>query len=101
MRDVFNYGVADLSRMTGRTPAALAVSDVFQKTYLDVNEEGVEAAAATAVEFDKLCCSPEAKVFRTDRPFLFVIRESRSGVILFVGRVLRPDVTTSDHEDLA
>jgi len=90
MPDAFSSVYADFSPMTREGAEALRISDVIHKTYLDVNEEGVEAVAATAVEFDKLCCGPSAKVFRADRPFLLMIRETRNNAILFAGKVLNP-----------
>jgi serpin B len=67
----------------------LFVSKVLQKTFVDVNEEGTEAAAATAVEIS--VTSARARItFRADRPFLFAIRERLSGTILFVGKLVTP-----------
>ena len=57
-----------------------------QKSCVDVNEEGTEAAAATVVAVRET----SASVFRADRPFLFLIRERLSGTILFVGKLASP-----------
>jgi serine protease inhibitor len=64
--------------------ANLVISRVVQKTYVDVDEEGTEAAAATVVGM-QLTSLPAA--FRADRPFLVVIRERFSGTILFIGKI--------------
>ena len=57
--------------------------------FVEVNEEGTQAAAATAA--DPIACAREpAPIFRADRPFLFAIRDRRSGAILFLGRVVDP-----------
>jgi serpin B len=70
----------------------LYLSRVRQKSYLDVNEEGTEAAAATAVEVGVVCaCAPEIPVVRVDRPFVVAIRERLTGSILFVGRISAPE----------
>jgi serpin B len=53
-----------------------------------VNEEGTEAAAATAVVLADAGLPPE---FRADRPFFFLIRDHRTGSILFMGRLLKPE----------
>jgi len=90
MPDAFNSVSADFSPMTREGAQALRISDVIHQTYLDVNEEGTEAVAATAVEFDNLCGGPSGKVFRADRPFLLMIRETRNNDILFAGKVLNP-----------
>jgi serpin B len=64
----------------------LVISRVLQKTYVDVDEEGTEAAAATMVGM-QLTSLPAA--FRADRPFLVVIRERFSGTILFIGKIAK------------
>ncbi len=84
-------GSADFSGMTGRRD--LCISDVIHKAYVEVNEEGTEAAAATAVIM-KLTAMPSPSipvpVFRADRPFIFIIRQKATGNILFMGRVRNP-----------
>ena len=72
----------------GPTPAA-QVSSVLQKVFVDVNEEGTEAAAVTAVVIVETSAGPSGLVI--DRPFLFVIRERLTGAILFLGKVVRPE----------
>ncbi len=76
---------ADFSRMTDEK---VFISEVLHKTFVEVNEEGTEAAAATSVEISRTSLSP---VFRVDRPFVFAIRENRSGTILFIGRIAYPE----------
>jgi serpin B len=78
---------ADFTRMSslGRQ---LYISLVKQKTFVDINEEGTEAAAVTAVGV-ALTSAPVANVVRADRPFIFVIRERLSGTVLFMGKVVR------------
>ncbi|KAK2445519.1 zinc finger BED domain-containing protein RICESLEEPER [Trifolium repens] len=70
----------------------LHVSDIFHKSFIKVNEEGTEAAAATAVTLILLCAEivPTRLDFVADHPFLFMIREDMSRTILFVGWVLNP-----------
>ena len=77
---------ADFTRMS---PAgtSLYISKVMQKTFVDIHEEGTEAAAATAVVIaDRAAPVPAA--MRVDRPFLFAIRERFSGTILFIGKIV-------------
>jgi serpin B len=78
----FDPGLADFSRMS--RGGGLFISEVKHKTFVDVNEEGTEAAAVTAVVIDR-SAPPN---FRVDRPFLFAIRERFSGTILFAGRIV-------------
>ncbi len=80
---------ADFTRMYKN--GGLFISYVRQKTYVEVNEEGTEAAAVTVVVVRSTAIGPSGpKLFRVDRPFLFVIREKNSGTILFIGKVLDP-----------
>jgi serpin B len=65
----------------------LFISQVKHKTFVKVNEEGTEAAAATSVEMGTTSMPP---VMRVDRPFLFVIHERNSGAILFIGQITDP-----------
>jgi serine protease inhibitor len=87
MHDAFVPDGADFTRLSplGRK---LFISFVKQKTYVDVNEEGTEAAAVTAVGI-ALTSMPQTVVMRVDRPFLFVIRERLSGTMLFMGKIVR------------
>ena len=82
-------GTADFSGMTGKRD--LFISNVIHKAYVDVNEEGTEAAAATGVAMRMTSAGPgQMPVFRADRPFLFLIRDNHSGGILFMGRLMNP-----------
>jgi serine protease inhibitor len=71
----------------------LYISRVLHKTFIEVNEEGTEAAAVTAVEIGYTSIGPEPiiRYFTADHPFLFAIRENSSGTILFMGRVNLPE----------
>ncbi|MBN2127964.1 MAG: serpin family protein [Sedimentisphaerales bacterium] len=80
---------ADFSGMTGKRD--LFISAVIHQAYVDVNEEGTEAAAATGVVMKLTSMGPDrTPVFRADHPFIFMIRDAKSGSILFLGRVLNP-----------
>jgi serpin B len=81
---------ADFSGMTGKKD--FLISAVVHKAFVDVNEEGTEAAAATAVVMKVLSAPPTLQrvTFRADRPFLYLIRDTRTGSILFLGRVMNP-----------
>lgn len=90
MIDAFDGALADFRRMSpSEQRDGLHITRVLQKTFVDVNEEGTEAAAATSVEMG-LVSMPQRFSFRADRPFLFAIRERLSGTILFMGAVVRP-----------
>jgi serpin B len=88
MADAFDPAKADLSGMNGKRD--LFISAVVHKAFVDVNEEGTEAAAATAVVTRAGNGGGPPPVFRADHPFLFLIRDTRSGAILFLGRILDP-----------
>ncbi len=74
-------GIADDPRLT--------VSEIKQKTFVEVNEEGTEAAAVTSVGIYAPSGPPS---FYADRPFLYMIRERSTGVILFIGRMDDPQI---------
>ena len=82
-------GVAfDLADFTPMSPRGkeLSITKVIQKTFVDVNEEGTEAAAATSVGVGVTSAPPPIRI---DRPFIFVIRERLSGTILFIGKIAK------------
>jgi serpin B len=82
-------GSADFSGIDDRRD--LVLSDVVHKAYVDVSEEGTEAAAATSGMVTMVAMTPSPRiVFRADHPFLFLIRDTRSAVILFAGRLTHP-----------
>jgi serpin B len=89
MPTAFTMG-ADLSGMDGTKN--LYISEVVHKAFVDVNEEGTEAAAATGVVVNMKAVSPaeEVPVFLADHPFVFLIQDDETGNILFMGRVVNP-----------
>ena len=93
--DLFRDGVADLPGVADLTGIAglrgeLYVKAVLHKAYVAVDEQGTEAAAATAVIGGQGGRGPQAVVFRADHPFLFLIQDNGTGAILFMGRVTDP-----------
>lgn len=92
MTDAFNPQKADFTGMVTQLPERdLYISDVIHKAFVDVNEEGTEAAAATGIVIRVTSAAPsEPKVFRADRPFLFVLRHVPTGTVLFLGRYEKP-----------
>ncbi len=79
---------ADFSGMDGTKD--LFISKVIHQAFIEVNEEGTEAAAATAVVIELKSVGPSVAVFRADHPFIFLIQDNQSGNILFLGRVVNP-----------
>ena len=75
---------ADFYRIADVRPDRLYITRVDQKTFVEVNEEGTEAAAATAVGIAPIS-APEPIEMKVDRPFVFAIRERLSGAVLFLG----------------
>lgn len=84
MTDAFNPGIADLSKIAD---AGLFVSFVKQNTFVDVNEEGTEAAAVTTIGVELTSVMEQ---FVVDKPFLFAIREQTTNTMLFIGQVFNP-----------
>jgi serpin B len=79
---------ADFSGMDGTRD--LFIDDIIHKAFVSVDEEGTEAAAATAVEIGVTSMPAEPVYVTIDSPFIFLIRDRESGSILFMGRVLNP-----------
>ncbi|MGB7134611.1 MAG: serpin family protein, partial [Acidobacteriaceae bacterium] len=84
---------ADFSGMTGKR--GFSISAAIHKAFVDVNEQGTEAAAATSTIMVATAMrmpqpEPPPIVFRADHPFLFMIRDVGTGEILFLGRVEDP-----------
>ena len=92
VKKAFSAEKADFSGMTKKKE--LFFSEVIHKAFVAVDEEGTEAAAATAVVMtvgaSPLMAKPEPKIFKADHPFLFIIRHKKTGAILFMGRLMNP-----------
>jgi serpin B len=90
----FDSARADFSRMLPRAflqDSNAFISNVLQKTFIDVNEQGTEAAAATSVTGALSVLAVEQPVrFIVDRPFCLAIRDDRTGLILFLGQITDP-----------
>ncbi len=87
MGDAFSEQIADFSGIS--TSRQLYISNVMHKSFVEVNEEGTEAAAVTSVVVSTTSAGgDQPKVFTADRPFIFAIREHHSGSILFIGKVV-------------
>jgi serpin B len=95
MKEAFDWKKANFSgiasRETMQRDGNLFIGAVIHKADVDVNEEGTEAAAATGIAVRGAALrSPPPIIFRSDHPFMFLIRDNRSGSILFLGRVTDP-----------
>ncbi|MCE5278581.1 MAG: serpin family protein [Planctomycetaceae bacterium] len=89
MKDAFDPAAADFSGMDGKRD--LFISAALHKAFVDVNEEGTEAAAATGIMVGVTSVQiDEPPTFRADHPFLFVIRHNATGAMLFLGQVVDP-----------
>jgi serpin B len=89
MTDAFT----DHADFSGISDEGLKIDKVIHKAFIDVNEDGTEAAAATGVGFTDFfactSCGP-TPVFDADHPFLFALRDTHTGSLLFMGRVMQP-----------
>ena len=98
MTDAFSMANPDFSGMTGGRD--LAIGDVLQNARIDLDEAGTEAVAVTAVTMVARSAVKKDlvswKIFRADRPFIFVIRENLTGSILLMGRVVDPRISDKD-----
>lgn len=83
----FSKDLADFSRINKNVQ--LFISEVIHKSYVDVNEEGTEAAAVTVVIIDRESF-PSRIVMTVNRPFVFIIRDAPSSTVLFIGKIGNP-----------
>ncbi|NUP06508.1 MAG: serpin family protein [Polyangiaceae bacterium] len=92
MKDAFTRGKADFTLMADPPVAEdrLLISKVFHKAFVRVDEQGTEAAGASAVIMQDEGAAAKYGTFEADHPFLFLIRDKASGLVLFMGRVADP-----------
>ena len=97
VESAFSEDDADFSGIDGNKPSPgqlrLYIDKVIHQAFVDVNEEGTEAAAATGISMVLQSASfgPLPPVFRADHPFIFIIQDNKQGNILFLGRVAKPE----------
>lgn len=89
MPSAFRPGRADFSGMNGNQK--LYISAALHKAFVDVNEEGTQAAGATGIAVGVTSLGPQPTVFRADHPFIFLIRHNPTRTVLFMGRVVNPE----------
>lgn len=98
MKDAFSVNSADFSRMTANND--LYVSDAVHKANIDFSEEGIKAAAVTVFAMDIKSALPEKEpqpvVINIDRPFYFIIRDSKNNTVWFSGAVYEPNLWEND-----
>ncbi len=94
MEDAFELPPADFSGITGGKN--LYIKDAIHKAVIEVNEDGSEAAAATAVIMNTKSVMLPASKFKADRPFIFLIKHKSTGSILFMGRVANPSTSAGE-----
>lgn len=88
--DVANFtGMLEQSDLN--VEEGLKIHEVIHQAFVEVNEEGTEAAAATAVVIGITSVGPRIPTFRADHPFIFLIQDKNTGIILFLGRVSDPN----------
>ncbi len=88
MNIAFAPRAADFKKIT--TDMNIYISGALHKTFIEVNEEGTEAAAVTVIGYESISNHPSYFAMYIDRPFLIAIREKVSGTILFMGKILKP-----------
>ena len=88
MGPAFDPGMADFSRISD---VEVFISFVLHHTFIENKEEGTEAAAATVVGFTRTSLPPEPEKININRPFLYFIRETTTGTIVFMGLVANPE----------
>jgi len=93
MGKAFTPYIADFTNMYN-VPGALFINEVLHKTFVKIDEEGTEAAAVTSVGISTTSSHGSSNIFymKVDRPFIFLIREENSGCILFMGKIINPQL---------
>ena len=84
----FDPNKADLSGITGKSD--LYITSVFHQAFVAVDEQGTEAAASTGIVSGVTSVRPPPEIFRADHPFIFLIQDDNTGMILFMGKVVDP-----------
>jgi len=88
MSSAFDPEQADFSGINGQKD--LYITGVFHQAFVAVDEKGTEAAAATGIVIGTESAHPEPEIFRADHPFIFLIQDDNTGMILFMGKVVDP-----------
>lgn len=91
IKDLFDMSKANLRDLSDSE--SLHVTDVLHKTVVEVNEEGSEAAAVTSVQIDTRISNLQQRIIEFNRPFFFIIQDTKHKVPLFVGRITDPSGT--------
>jgi serpin B len=89
INDAFEPAKADFSGITGKQDE-LSISAITHKSLVEVDEKGTEAAAASSVVMSRGVGTQQPIIMQVNHPFYFMIRENKTGVILFLGRVVNP-----------
>ncbi len=90
IRAAFQDKIADFGAMVASGQSELLIDDVFHEGFVLVDEKGTEAAAATGVVMRTKSLPPRPVELKVDRPFLFFVRDTKTGDVLFAGRVVNP-----------
>ena len=91
LTNIFNPQLAEIPMLITHNSQQLCINDVYHKATLEIDEHGLEAAGATALLVLIRMWPHPMKSIVIDRPFMFAIRHERTGVILFLGKVVRPN----------
>ena len=97
VKSAFSNYLADFSgiQTSSSRENKLFISDILHQTFIEVNENGTEAAAATVVQMQltSFIDEPEDVIeFKCDRPFMFIIHETLGNGILFIGKLMNPNL---------
>ena len=87
IEDAFDDSAADFSKLVTNKENDIYISEVLQKTHIEVDEKGTKAAAATIVMND-IKCMPASKVIKFDRPFMYCIIDTETSIPVFIGTVM-------------
>ena len=95
IKSIFNEKTADLSKMTESNSKDLYIGSIKQKSYIEVNEKGTKASAATIATVDENSANVPIDI-EFDKPFIYIIKQSNSDDILFFGVVYTPTLANNE-----
>jgi serpin B len=98
IKEAFEWQKADFTKMFAVKKGDVRIGKIVHKSYLKIDEEGGEAAGATAIVMQLKCMPERPNYFIADHPFVFYIVDNKYNSIIFIGQLVKPEVKNSDKK---